>query len=208
MLQLYSRECRAGKFLVPPRINKDRGGQSRRRVDERSVPAMAMVKQTFRMVQARCRFLEEAEERDGILSRVPPAVRKFAPDERYLNALLELYARCTMEYAGPTKSNRSYRRWSEKSTSKRFARREITVYGPVLMGIITEMHRHGYEVPPGLRFLLIGHTSDVDIEDSEPLWPLPPGPPPKQNPQRIPVLRTRGLVVRRRRHRRRVRHGV
>jgi len=78
----------------------------------------------------------------------------------------------------------------------------------MLAEIIAEMHKYGYKVPDGLRFLLVGRTSGVDTEDSRPLQPVHPGPLPKRNPQRIPVLKTRGLPICRGKPRRRVRRGM
>lgn len=212
MLQSYSREGKAGKATIPSRRNNGPGGigQSRGRVDRGTKLTTAVGKRVFRAVQARCRFLETMEGRYGVLnSRVPPALRKFAPDERYFNALLDLYGRHAIGYARPMRNHSSYWRWVEKIVSKRFMRsgRTTVHWHPMLAEIIAEMHKYGYKVPEGLRFLLVGRTSDMDIQDSGPLRLVRPGPPPRRNPQRIPIFKTRGLPVCRGKPRRRVRHN-
>ena len=211
MLQLYSRE---GKSAASWRRNYGRSGigLARGRTNARTTSAAAMGKRVFRAVQARCQFLETAEERHGVLSRVPPTLRKFAPDERYFNALLDLYGRRTIGHPRPVKNRTGYWRWLEKSASERFARFGTSTvhWHPMLVRIIAEMHKYGYKVPEGFRFLLVGRTSGLNAGDPGPLQPVRPGPPPRQNPQRIPVLKTRGLAVRRRKPRtiKRVRRGV
>jgi len=202
MIQLYSRESRVGKVTVSLRRNGS---------DTRIASAMAMGKQIFRTVQVRRSFLEAMKGRDDVLGLVPPALGKFIPDERYFNALLDLYGRRALGYARPMKNRKSYWRWLEKVASDRFARRGATTvhWHPMLAEIVAEMHKYGYKVPEGLRFLLVGRISGMDIGDSEPLRPVRPGPLPlpRQNPHRIPVLKTRGLPVPRGKPRRRVRRG-
>ena len=82
----------------------------------------------------------------------------------------------------------------------------------MLAEIVVEMRKYGYDVPEGLRFLLVGRVSGVDIGDSMTLRPIRPGPfpLPRRNSHRIPVLKTRGLPVRRGKGkpRGRVRRGV
>ena len=214
MLQLHSSgERKAGKPTAPSRGDSGCGGdgQSRGRTNNtKPASAMAMGNRVFRTVQTRCRFLEAVERKHDILSMTPPALRNFAPDGRYFNALLDLYGKRAIRYARPVRNRRSYWRWLEKMTSKRFARSGTTTvhWHPMLEEIIAEMRKYGYKVPEGLRFLLIGRSSGVETGDAQPLQQVRPGPPPKKNPQRIPVLKTRGLPARRRKCRRCVRRGV
>ena len=196
MLQLYSEEGSPGKVTA---------SSSRNRSNRRSASAMVMGKQVFRTVQFRCRFLESVEGRD-VLSQVPPALQKFTPDERYFNALLDLYGSRALGYARPMKNRRGYWRWLEKITGNRFARSGVTTdyWHPMLAEIIPEMDKYGYKVPEGLRFLLVGRISNVDIGGSEPWQATRPGPLPlRRSLQYIPVLKTRGLPVPRGRPRRR-----
>ena len=208
MVQLSSQEGRVRK-AASLRRNSNCGvvGWSRRRPD-----TFTMSKQVFRAVQARCQFLEAAKEKDHTLSQVPRALREFAPDERYFNALLDLYGRRILGYAKPVKSDKSYWRRVERIASDRFARTGVTTiyWHPMLAEIVAEMHKYGYQVPEGLRFLLVGRISGMDIGNSEPLRPSPPGPLPlpRQNFHRIPTFKTRGLPVPRGKRRRRVRHGA
>lgn len=199
MLQLYSQDGRVGRATASRR---------RGRPDRRFVSAMTMGKLVFRAVQVRCQFLETVKG-GGVLSRVTPALRKFTPDERYFNALLDLYGKRAPGHARPMKNRKGYWRWLEKITSDRFARSgEITVHWhPMLAEIVAEMRKYGYKVPEGLRFLLIGRISDVDTGGLEPSQTVRPGPLPlpQQNPQRIPVFKTRGLPVPRGKSRRRAR---
>ena len=201
MIQLYCGESRAGKVT---------GSLRRNRSDTRIASAMAMGKQVFRAVQVRRRFLEAMKGRYDVLGRVSPTLRKFIPDERYFNALLDLYGRRALGYARPTKNDKSYWRWREKAASDRFARRGVTTvhWHPMLAEVVAEMHKYGYKVPEGLRFLLVGRISGMDIGDSEALQPVRPGPLPRQNHHRIPVLKTRGLPVPHGKPRRRVRRGA
>ena len=217
MVQLSCKEARAGKATISLERNSNHGviGRGRQRSDTRVASAMAMGEQVFRMVQARCQLLEAAKERDHDPSQVPPALQRFIPDGRYFNALLDLYGRHVLGYWRPVKSHKSYWRWKEKVVSDRFARQGVTIVHrhPMLAEIVTEMRKYGYKVPKSLRFLLIGRISGVDIGDSEPLRPARPGsfPLPRQNLHRIPVLKTRGLPISRRKNRRyrtRVRRGV
>jgi len=201
MLQLYSKEGRVGKVAASLRRSSRKSKSNRR-----FVSAMAMGKQVFRTVQVRCQFLETVT-RSGILSRVPPTLRKFVPDERYFNALLDLYVRRALEYARPMKTRRSYWRWLEKIAGNRFARSGATTvhWHPMLTEIVAEMRKYGYKVPEGLRFLLVGRISNVDMGSSKPTQAARPGPfpLPRQNPQRIPVFKTHGLPVSRGKPRRR-----
>ena len=203
MLQLYTKEGRARRAAAAPR---------RGRSDTRTASAMAMGKNVFRAVQARCQFLEAVKERDIVPGQVPSALRKFTPDKRYFNALLDLYGRRALGYAKPTKNRKSYWRWLGNASSNRFARSGTTSvhWHPMLAEIVAEMHKYGYRVPEGLRFLLVGRISGVDIGGSEPLRQVRPIPVPlpRQNPQWIPILKTRGLPVPRGRPRRRVRRRV
>lgn len=212
MLQLYSREGKVGKVAVLSRGNHESNsiGPSRGRTDTRTASVMAMGKKVFRAVQVRCRFLKTMEERCDVLGHVPSTLRKFAPDERYFNALLDLYGKRAIGYARPMKNQRSYWRWLEKRASKKFVRGgKTTVYWhPMLAEIIVEMQEYGYKIPEGLRFLLVGRTSCIDNGDFPPLRLVHPGPPPRQNPQRIPVLKTRGLPLCRGKPRRRARRRV
>jgi len=210
MVQLYS-EGRVRKVAAPLRGNSNCNAirQGERGHDAGVASAMTMGKLVFRAVQARCRFLETMDEGDHTLDWVPPALRKFAPDERYFNALLDMYGRRTLGYARPTKSCRSYWRWVEKVASDRFVKSGITTvhWHPMLAEIVTEMHKYGYKVPEGLRFLLVGRVSSVDIGDSESSQPTRPSsvPLPRKNLHRIPVFKTRGLPVPRGKPRRRTR---
>jgi len=216
MVQSSFKEGRVRKVTVSLRRNGKRGviGRYGRELDTRMASATAMGKEVFRAVQARCRFLEIAKERDHTLSLAPLALREFAPDERYFNALLDLYGRRVLGYARPTKPHERYWRWLEKVASSRFARNGVTTvhWHPMLAEIVAEMHKYGYEVPEGLRFLLVGRVSGAGIRDSVPSQPvrLVPLPPPRRNPHRIPVLKTRGLPVPRGKEkpRRRVRRRV
>jgi hypothetical protein len=199
MLQLYSDEGR---------VRKATGSLRRYRSERRIVSAMAMGKRVFRTVQVRCQLLETAE-RKGVLSRAPPALRKFAPDERYFNALLDLYGRRALRYARPMKNCRGYWRWLEKIANGRFVRSGVATihWHPMLAEIVAEMHKYGYKVPEGLRFLLVGRIPDVDVGGSETVQAVRPGllPPSRRNPRHIPVLKTRGWPVSRGKPRRRVR---
>ncbi|KAF9782336.1 hypothetical protein BJ322DRAFT_1127321 [Thelephora terrestris] len=210
MLQLHSRKGKVGKVTAPSWRNRGHGGigRGRRRTYTETASAMAKGQQVFRAVQVRCQFLETV--RDDVPSRVPPSLRKFAPDERYFNALLDLYGRRTMGYPRPTNNRRSYWKWLEKLAGKRFAASGKTTgyWHPKLAEIIAEMHKYGYKVPEGLRFLLVGRASGVGTGDSEPLRPIRPGPLPRRNPQRIPVFKTRGLPLSRGKPRGRVQRGV
>ena len=197
MLQLYSKEGRAGKVAASSR---------RGRSDGRLVSAMAMGRRVFRAVRIRCRFFETVEG-SGVLSRVPLALREITPDERYFNALLDLYEGRALGYARPMKNRGGYWRWMAKLARDRFARNGTTTahWHPMLAEIIVEMHKYGYEVPEGLRFLFVGRTSNVDMGDTKPPQAARPNPPPRRkNSQRIPVLKTRGLPVSRGKPRR---HG-
>ena len=212
MLQLYSREGRAEQVTASRRNNGGRGGfgESRGRTNTRTTSVTALGKRLFRAVQVRCQFLESVEGRYDVLSQVPPTLRKFAPDGRYFNALLDLYGRRAMGYARPTKNRRNYWRWVERRASQRFVRSGTTTvhWHPMLAVIIAEMDKYGYKVPEGLRFLLVGRTSGVNTGHSGPLQSVRPGPPPRQNPQCIPTLKTRGMPVRRGKLRRRARRGA
>ena len=210
MLQLCSQEGKAGKVIASSRGNNGYGRRRRRVIDRRTVSTMVMGEQVFRAVQARCKFLEAVKKRGGIHSTMPVGLRNFAPDERYFNALLDLYGRCTMTYARPWNSCKTYWTWMERLARKRFVRRgETTVHWhPILAEIIAEMRKYGYKVPIGFRFLLVGRTLGVDIDDPEPLQPVRPAPLPRQTPHQIPVLKTRGLPVPRGKPRKRVRRGV
>ncbi|KAF9652091.1 hypothetical protein BDM02DRAFT_3109483 [Thelephora ganbajun] len=211
MLQLCSKEGKVGKVTASLRRNSNGGIIGRTRSDTRVVSAMAMGKQVFRAVRVRCQFLETMKGRDDVLG-LPPTLRKFTPDERYFNALLDLFGRRVLKYARPMKSHKSYWRWLEKVASDRFARNGATSvhWHPMLAEIVTEMHKYGYKVPEGLRFLLVGRISCVGVGGSEPLQPIRPGPfpPPRKNRHRIPVLKTRGLPIPRGKPRRRARRGV
>lgn len=213
MVQLYSGVRKVENSTASSRDSGRGGvwqGRGRRRTSTRTTSAMDMGKQIFRAVQVRCQFLETVGERYDILSRVSPTLRKFAPDERYFNALLDMYGLRAVGYARPLKNRRSYWRWLEKTASKRFARSGMSAlrWHPMLTEVIAEMYKYGYKVPEGLRFLLVGRASGLDTGDSDPLQSVHPGPPPKKNPQRIPVLKTRGLPVCRGKRRRRIRRGV
>lgn len=207
MLQSYSRK---GKVTALFGRNSGRGGVGlgRRRTYTRTASAMAKGQQVFRAVQARCQILGTV--RDDVLSQVPPSMRKFPPDERYFNALLDLYGRRTMGYAKPVKNHRGYWRWLETVASKRFVTSgETTVHWhPMLAEIIAEMHKYGYKVPEGLRFLLVGRGSGMDTGDSEPLRQIRLAPLSRPNPQHIPVFKTRGLPLSRGKPRRGVRRRV
>ena len=211
MVQLYSSDRKTGK-VVASSGNSDPGGirHGEGRTNTRATSAIAMGKQVFRAVRVRCQLLEALERRCDFLNPVPPALRKFAPDERYFNALLDLYGRRAIGYARPARNHRSYWRWLEKTASERFVRSGTTPFRwhPILAEIIAEMHKYGYKVPGGFRFLLVGHASGIEPGDSGPLQQVHPGPPPRQNSRRIPVLKTRGLPVSRGKPRRRVRRGV
>ena len=217
MIQLYSKEARAGKVAATRNGNRGAIGLGRRRCGMRIASAMARGKWVFRTVQARCERSETAKGRDDALGQVQLgqvqlALREFTPDERYFNALLELYGRRALRYARPMKSRKSYWRRLEKFASRRFAGSGVTAvhWNPMLAEIVTEMHKYGYKVPGSFRFLLVGRISCGDIGDFEPLQPIRPGPLPlpRQNPHRIPVLKSRGLPVPRGKPRRRTRRGV
>ena len=188
MLQLYSDEMRAGKPKRLPRGNKG------------SIPAMVKGKSIFRTVQIRCRFLEAVKRSDPV-GRIPLRLRKFIPDERYFNALLDLYSRRGLGYARPMRNRNNYWRWMERLASDRFAKNGASSvhWHPMLTEIITEMGRYGYGVPGALRFLLVGRVSGTERAGPPLAHAARPIslPSPRQNPQFIPVLKTRGLPVRR-----------
>ena len=216
MIQSFCTEERVRKVTASLKRNGHYGviRRSRRGSGAGVASAMAMGKEVFRAVQARCRFLEIAKERDHTLSLVPRSLRKFAPDERYFNALLDLYGRRALGYARPMKTHRGYWGWLEKVASNRFARSGVTAvhWHPMLAEIVVEMRKYGCKVPEGLRFLLVGRVSGVGVGGTEPPQPVHPGPfpPPRRNPYRVPVFKTRGLPVPRGKGkpRRRVRRGV
>ena len=216
MVQSSSKEGRVRRTTASLRRNRNLGitGRGRRRPDTGFVSAMATGKRVFQAVQVRCRRLEAAKERGHSLSLVPPALRGFAPDERYFNALLDLYGRRALGYARPMKSSVGYWKWLERVAGNRFARNGVTTvhWHPMLAKIVAEMRKYGYEVPEGLRFILVGRVSGVGTGDSGPLEPVRPGPLPlpRRNPHRIPVLKTRGLPIphRKGKPRRWVRRGV
>ena len=201
MLQQCSKEARVGMAFASP---------MKTRSATRITYAMTMGKKIFRAVQTRCRFLETTKERDHILSQLPPALRKFTPDGRYFNALLDLYARRALGYARPIKNRKSSWRSWKKVVGDRFSRSGKTTihWHPMLAEIVAEMRKYGYEVPEGLRFLFVGRISGPDVGSPEPLPPVRQGPPPRQNPQRIPVFKDRGLPITREKYRRRARRVV
>jgi len=108
------------------------------------------------------------------------------------------------------KNRRSYWRWLEKVASDRFLKSGATTvhWHPMLAEIVAEMHKYGYKVPEGLRFLLVGRISGLNVGSTEFFPPVRQGPLPRQNPQRIPVFKTWGLPLARGKPRRRVRRGV
>ena len=194
MLQLCSKEGRAGKVTA---------SSKRGRTGRRLASAMDMGRQIFQTVQVRRRFLETVEG-SGVLSRAPLALREITPDERYFNALLDLFGGRALGYPRPMKNRGSYWRWMEKLASDRFARNGTASahWHPMLAEIITEVREYGYGVPEGLRFLFVGRISNMDMGDTKPPQAGRPGlPPRRKNPQRIPVLKTRGLPVSRRKRR-------
>jgi len=203
MLQLCSNELRARKVA---------GAMKRIWSAKRVASAMTMAKAIFRSVQTRCRSSRSAEERDHTHREVPVALRKFTADERYFNALLDFYRKRVLGYAWPMKKPKSYWRWLEGLTSDRFMRdgRTNIRWHPMLARIAAEMHRCGYKVPEGLRFLFVGRrTPGMDTGGSKLSQPARPGPLPvlRQNPLRIPVFKTRGLLVARGKRGKRVRRG-
>ena len=201
MVQSSSKEGRVRKAAVFLRRHGKRGGigRDRRGFDTRIASATAMGEEVFRAVQARCRFLEIAKERDDTFNLVPLALQELTPDKRYFNALLDLYGRRALGYARPTRSHQRYWKWLERVVSNRFVRNGVTTvhWHPMLAEIVAEMRKYGYDVPEGLRFLLVGRVFRMDVGDSGPLQPVRQGPvpPPRRNPHRIPVLKTRGLPV-------------
>ena len=187
MLQLYSKEMRVWKAKTSS------GGT----IGKGSIPPTVKGKSVFRTVQIRCRFSETMEESDAI-GRMPLRMRKFVPDERYFNALLELYARRALGYARPMKNCNSYWRWIERLASDRFAKNGVTSvhWHPMLAEIVAEMGKYGYKVPPAIKFLLVGRISGTERAGPPPAQEARPiSRRPRQNPQFIPVLKTRGLPV-------------
>jgi len=215
VVQSSSKEGRVRKVTMSLRRNGKGGvvGRGGRGFATRIASATAVGKEVFLAVQARCRFLEIAE-RDRTFNLGPLALWETTPDERYFNALLDLYGRRVLGYARPMKSRKGYWKLLEKAASDRFTRSGVPTvhWHPMLAEIAAEMRKYGYDVPEGLRFLFVGRVSSLDVGDSESLQPVQSGPLPlpRRNYHRIPILKTRGLPIPRGKGkpRRRIRRGV
>ncbi|KAI5122171.1 hypothetical protein M0805_007069 [Coniferiporia weirii] len=140
-------------------------------------------------------------EREG---KCPPPknIRLPIPDERFFNAALDLFGRYPGMYVREVKENKA--RWKRLNGQ---ALEHFVKFGhvnyprdPMLVNVVQEMHKAGFEVPEAFKRMLIGQ------------YVPPPGGDPSQNrqksspysvkrnqqftPHQLPTAKSRGLPVR------------